>query len=46
MKGYKLIIDFNGIKRKKARLRKEEIENVLLEEGLNWLKFEIRNTEE
>ncbi len=46
MSDYKLIIDFNGLKKKKAKLRKEEIEKALLDEGLDWLKYEIRNTEE
>lgn len=43
---HKLIIDLNGTKKKKAKLRKEEIVNVLLKEGLSRLKFEIRNTKE
>lgn len=40
----KLIIDFNGLKDKKAKLRKEEIVNTLLSLGIPRLDFEIRNS--
>lgn len=40
----KLIIDFNGLKSKKAKLRKEEIVNTLLNLGVPRLDFEIRNS--
>jgi hypothetical protein len=46
MSDYKLIIDLNGLKKKKAKIRKINIETVLLQEGLPWMKFEIRNTKE
>ena len=43
---YKLIFDFNGLRKKKAKPRSEAIVNILLEESLSEDFFEIRNSTE
>ncbi|MFK8005185.1 MAG: hypothetical protein AB8H03_02390, partial [Saprospiraceae bacterium] len=41
---YKLIFDFNGLRKKKAKIRAESIVNILLEEEVSTDFFEIRNS--
>ena len=43
---HKLIFDFNGLRKKKAKPRSEAIVNTLLEENLSEEFFEIRNSTE